>query len=210
MNNPMVQASMTAALGRMLFVAAPAFLFLYGIAYIIDGWHGVYGPGIAWTLGHTMLLLALLAFGGILFELRWRAIQQTTGHLLPWIAFIAALLGLLVLVRVSLIDIISGLKSGGDHSTMKSISRSLNDYPNAALRPYYEIGPFLFQLGMLALLIQLAMAKPRQLPWWSPVLVLFGFVILAFDLNLLLLGAALIGFALVPLVVSRRPARRNA
>jgi hypothetical protein len=61
--------------------------------------------------------------------------------------------------------------------------------------PLMIAGPVLFQLGMLALLVVLVLR--REVPVWSPVLVLAGFVLFMVNLDLLPLGALLLlgGFA---------------
>jgi hypothetical protein len=190
---------------RASFVAAPAFLLLYAIAHWSDGLDGTYGPGLAWTVGHVMFLLGLLAFGVVILGLFRRArLGTTTRRVVTTVAVIAGLLGLIVFIRVPVIDIITGLRAT-DHAAMDPISSQLNDYPSAAITPFYNIGPLLFQLGLLALMLQLAVFKPRQLPWWSPIVLLVGFLVLGFRLDLLPLGAILIGIALVPLSFGSRP-----
>jgi hypothetical protein len=70
------------------------------------------------------------------------------------------------------------------------------------------IGPLLLQVGALTLLTQLVLARPRRLPVWSPVLMFAGFLAVGADLDLLPLGALLVGAGLAPLAVTRRtPAR---
>ncbi len=61
---------------------------------------------------------------------------------------------------------------------------------------FYSLGPLLFEVGLAALLIQLAVLRPRRLPWWSPVPFLGGLVLISIDLDLLPVGAALFAFAL--------------
>ena len=179
-------------------MAAPAFLFLYGIANFMDGLDGTYGPGIFWTLGHIMFLLALITFSVILVMLRQRLRNVSAEwKFIAMLAMIVGLIGLAVFVRVAIIDIITGL-SATDHSTMGAISDRLNAYPLASLEPFYDLGPLLFQLGLLELMVQLTVQKPRQLPWWSPALLFGGFLVLGYDSNLLVPGAVLIGIALAP------------
>ena len=57
-------------------------------------------------------------------------------------------------------------------------------------------GPLLFQLGVLALLTILAVR--HEVPVWSPVLVLAGFVLFMVNLDLLPLGALLLLGGLAP------------
>jgi len=67
------------------------------------------------------------------------------------------------------------------------------------------IGPLLFQLGALTLLVRLAAAG--RLPVWSPALVLLAFVAIAVDLDLIPVAAVLLGGGLAPLA---RPAAHRS
>ncbi|HUY99166.1 MAG TPA: hypothetical protein VMU89_02355 [Thermomicrobiaceae bacterium] len=198
-----MQISIRATLLRASFVVAPTFLFIYGIAHWVDGRDGAYGPGIAWVFGHVMFLLALLTFGLVMVGLHQRVSRNTTSRkLVAGLALLLGLFGVIVFARIAVIDILTGLRAN-DQAAMSTISSQLNAYPNAALVPFYNIGPLLFQLGMISLMLQLAILKPRQLPWWSPISLLFGFLLLGFDLNLLLPGAILVGIALIPLPLNK-------
>lgn len=189
---------------RASFVAAPTFLFLYGIAHFVDGLDGVYGPGIAWVVGHVMFLLGLLTFGLVIVGLYRRVSRITSSRrLIAGLALILGLVGVIVFARVAAIDIITGLRAQ-DNAAMGIISSQLNAYPSAVLVPYFNIGPLLFQLGMLILMLQLAILKPRQLPWWSPITLLLGFLLLGFDLNLLVPGSIVVGVALIPLALNKQ------
>lgn len=70
--------------------------------------------------------------------------------------------------------------------------------------PLMIAGPLLFQVGVLALLTVLAVR--RDVPVWSPVLVLVGFVLFMINLDLLPLGALLLLAGLVPLAGRPIPA----
>ena len=64
--------------------------------------------------------------------------------------------------------------------------------------------PVLFQLGMLTLLGQLVAA--RWVPTWSPLVMLFGFVLIAVNLDLLPFASVVILCGLLPLATrSPRP-----
>src|SRR5215469_10329686 len=92
------------------FVAAPAFLALYGIAHLIDGLDGKYGPGIAWTVGHIMFMAAMLTFGLVAVRLYQRVGLRTSKHqFIARLALALALIGTAVFIRVITIDIITGL-----------------------------------------------------------------------------------------------------
>ena len=63
------------------------------------------------------------------------------------------------------------------------------------------MGPLLYQVGSLVVLIRLVVA--RRLPWWSPVLVLAGFGAIAVSLDLLPIAAVAVGAGLAPIAVRR-------
>jgi hypothetical protein len=68
------------------------------------------------------------------------------------------------------------------------------------------VGPPLFEVGALTLLVQLVVA--RRLTVWAPVLVFLGFVALAVNMELLPLASVLVGVGLAPLVrMEPAPAR---
>ena len=184
---------------RLSFIAAPVLLFLYGIARFVDGLDGVYGPGIAWTLGHVMFFLALVIFSLVIVGLYFRIGNSSRiGRLVAGLAASAGLIGLIFFARIAMIDIITGLRAP-DHAAMSVISSQLNAYPDTPLRVLYNFGPFLFQIGLLMLMLQLAILRPHKLPWWSPALLSLGFLILGFNTKFLIPGAILIGFSLIPL-----------
>ena len=64
------------------------------------------------------------------------------------------------------------------------------------------LGPLLFQVGMLTLLIMMVTARPRRLPNWIPLLVLVGFLLFAANLDLIPIGALLILAGLRPLATA--------
>lgn len=54
---------------KLPILLAPAFLFGYGIVRLIDGIDGVYGPGLAWSIGHLLFLAGFLTFAVVLARL---------------------------------------------------------------------------------------------------------------------------------------------
>ena len=68
------------------------------------------------------------------------------------------------------------------------------------------LGPLLFQVGVLTLLIMMVTARPRRLPIWSPLLVLVGFLLFAANLDLIPIGALLILAGLRPLATAGQAA----
>jgi hypothetical protein len=188
---------------QISFAAAPVFLFIYGICYLLDGQQGFHGPGIFWTAGHVFFVLAFFAFAFATWELRRQAGDGTMGHVAVIAAFLT-IAGIAVFVRVGGIDLATGALAP-NHDAMASISKQLNEWPDARLLPWWRVGPILFQAGLMSLLILLAFVK--RLPWWSPIAVALGFVVIAYSLNLLVGGAVLIGIGFFPLI---RPKQSTA
>ncbi|MGK5738552.1 hypothetical protein [Micromonospora sp. URMC 103] len=168
---------------RLAAVAAPVLLLLYGIFRLADGLDGDHGPGWAWNTGHSLFLVSIVLFAGLAVGLR-RVLLSDAPRLRPLTntAAVAALVGAASFVWVILGDLFAGLADAAP----------LPD-------PLFAVGPLLFQLGVLALLIQTATTRPRRLPLWAPPLVLLGFVGIAANLDLLPVGGALIFAALLPL-----------
>jgi hypothetical protein len=150
---------------RFSALAAPAFLFVYGVLRLIDGLDGDHGPGLAWNLGHTAFLIAFLLFGVLAVFLR-----NKVPTALAWVATVAALLGVAAFVWVILGDLFE----------------SVPELPD----PLFALGPIVFELGVLTLLVLHAVR--RLVPGWSPVVVFLGFIPIAVNLDLLPLGALVI------------------
>lgn len=179
----------TAALG------APTLLLLYGLLRLVDGLDGDHGPGWAWNVGHTLFLVAFVLFAVLLLGLR-RLLRRAAPRQRP-LTEAATALGLAGAAGFLWVIL-------GDLFPRLSDAASLPD-------PAMALGPLLFQVGILTLLVQAATARPRLLPGWSPVLVLLGFLPIAVNLDLLPLGAALILGGLLPLhrLAEPRPAERD-
>ncbi|SCG73126.1 hypothetical protein GA0070609_4802 [Micromonospora echinaurantiaca] len=179
----------TAALG------APALLLLYGLLRLVDGLDGHRGPGWAWNLGHTFFLVAFVLFAVLLVGLR-RLLRAAAPRqrALTMVATTLGLAGAAGFLWVILGDLFPRL----------SDAAPLPD-------PAMALGPLLFQVGILTLLVQAATTRPRLLPAWSPALVLLGFLPIAVNLDLLPLGAALILVGLLPLhrLTEHHPAERD-
>jgi hypothetical protein len=165
------------AMTRYAAVAAPALMLIYGHFRWADGLDGDRGNGWAWDVGHVAFLLAMLHFGVLVAGLaRW----APTPRPLMRAAVAVALVGIACFVWVIVDDLIDALPT-----------------PSAILIG----GPALFQLGALTVLIRLVVA--RLLPWWSPALVLAGFAAIGIALDLLPIGAVVIGAGLYPVLLSR-------
>ncbi|MGH3462441.1 MAG: hypothetical protein ACRDP9_13290 [Kribbellaceae bacterium] len=163
-------------------VAAPLLLLVYGVLRWVDGRDGSHGPGWAWDLGHTAFLLAIVGFAILGALLRPRAGQRHST--LGIVAVMAVALGAAAFVWVILGDLFPSIDEAAEVPDL-----------------VFNLGPVLFQVGLLTLLVLRVVAG--RLPFWSPVLVLLGFVPIAVDLDLLPLGALVILGGLLPL--SRPP-----
>jgi hypothetical protein len=174
---------------RFCALGAPACLFLYGILRWIDGLDGDHGPGVAWNIGHTLFFVAFLLLGALMVGAR-RLVPSIPPRqrAVAGVATVAALIGAASFLWVTLGDLFPGLR---DSAPLPG--------------PLEAVGPLLFQIGALTLLIQLAVA--RRLPPWSPVLVFLGFLAIGVNLDLLPLGAALIGVGLAPVATTGAPGR---
>lgn len=179
----------TSPLVKLAALAAPTLVFLYGVLWYIDGLDGHRGSGLAWNLGHTLFFVAFVLFGMLIIGLR-----RLVRHTVAWkqavanISTVAALSGVACFLWVILGDVFARLQD----------TAPLPD-------PLKTAGPLLFQLGLLALLIRLVIARPRRLPAWCPMLVFLGFVSIGVSLSLLPIGAILIMAGFFPLAVTRRP-----
>ncbi|GIF78056.1 hypothetical protein [Asanoa siamensis] len=171
---------------RFAALAAPLLMLFYGIARYVDGLDGDRGNGVAWDVGHTAFFVAFVLFAVLAVHLhrvvpvraRWQR------HLRDG-ALVAALVGAAAFLWVTFTDLFPAVPTG---------------LPDAAM-----IGlPVLFQVGMLTLLGQLVAA--RRLPVWSPLVMVFGFVLIAVNLDLLPFGSVVILCGLAPLATgSLRP-----
>ena len=146
----------TPPLVRFSALAAPILLLLYGLLRWVDGLDGEHGPGLAWDVGHTLFLIA---FRPARCRDR-RPAAAGFGH-------DGAVAG----------HGESGhrRRAGGSRLLPVAILGDLfPDFDDALPVPdaVQQVGPLLFQLGTLTLLVILASVRPRRLPAWSPVLVL--------------------------------------
>ncbi|MER7330042.1 MULTISPECIES: hypothetical protein [unclassified Micromonospora] len=164
-------------------VGGPALLLLYGLLRLVDGLDGDRGDGWAWDVGHTFFLVAFLLFGALVVGLRRLLLAVAPRRrMLTEAATVSGLVGVAAFVWVILGDLFPGLADAA----------ALPD-------PAMVLGPLLFQVGILTLLVQAGTTRPRLLPAWVPVPVLLGFAGIAADLDLLPLAAAVILAGLLPL-----------
>jgi hypothetical protein len=164
---------------RIAAIGAPVLLFLYGVLRLVDG----QGRGLAWNLGHTLFLIAFVLLGALVVGLR-QLVPATTRAVqaLAVVAMVAGLFGAACFIWGILGDLFVGLHDAAP-------------VPG----PLQAIGPLLFQIGVLGLLVMLAAPRPRRLPVWTPPLVLAGFLLFALNLNLIPVGALILLVGLSPL-----------
>ncbi|KQV18516.1 MULTISPECIES: hypothetical protein [unclassified Kitasatospora] len=176
-------------------LAAPLLIGLYGAIRLLPGSKE---PEAGWLLGHAALLAGLLLFVPVLLELR----RRVASRLLGTVALVVAGTGLAASVGQTLIDLWVGAVAV-DKADQHRLFGEIQDVPGV-LPVFYTALPTLFYLGLLVLLV----AAARQIPLWSPLLVLVATVLMAMDLDLMTPGAVLFALALRPLTVpAAAPAR---
>lgn len=172
------------AYARVSAVAAPALLLLYGVLRFIDGLDGHHG-GVLWNVGHSAFFVSFVLLAVLLAGITAVAVSiAPRQRALPIAALVAALLGTAAFLWVDLGDLFS----------------SVAPLPG----PLQLVGPLLFETGALILLVRLVLTTPRLLPAWSPIAIFAGFLAIGVLLDLLPLGALLIGVGLAPLWSTRR------
>jgi hypothetical protein len=187
---------------KTAFHLAPALMLAYGVVRLIDGRDGEYGPGPAWTVGHLLFLGALLLYGGVIAGLyrRVRAAAGSTARRVSTAVVTAvAAFGLAMFVRVAIVDIVAGMQAA-DHAEKSMLADRYADVPTVLPQAIYEIGPLLFMIGLVALLVRSAVRASGRtvVTALSPVLVTLGFFAITLNLDLLPAGAALIWLAIRP------------
>ncbi|WP_432972330.1 hypothetical protein [Dactylosporangium sp. CA-233914] len=167
---------------RTSALAAPVLLFGYGALRLIDGLDGRHDKGAwMWNTGHVMFFAAMLLLGGLAVGgRRMLPFRDFRNRLAANLAVIGTLAGM-----VSFLWVIAG-----------DLAPSFADAAPLA-GPLQVLGPAVFQLGLLTLLVQLVRA--HRLPAWSPVAVLFAFLMIAVTLDLIPVAAALLLAGLLPL-----------
>ncbi|MFJ3214388.1 hypothetical protein ACIPLC_00455 [Kitasatospora sp. NPDC086801] len=178
-------------------VGAPALMALYGGIRLVPGSRE---PGLGWTVGHTAMFAGLLLFAPVLLALRGRLAPRgtTAGRLAAGAALGTAFAGLAAsLVQIG-IDLCVGLVAA-DKAEQSRLFDRVQGVPGV-LPAVYQIGPLLFYVGLLALLVAAAVGAARTLPWWSPVLMLVGTAASGVDLALIPVAAVCYLAALAPLV----------
>jgi len=167
---------------RFCAFAAPALMLAYGLLRVVDGLDGDRHNGPAWDLGHLAFFVAIVLFAVLAVALR--ALDR--GSVVVSAATVAVLAGAVCFLWVIVGDLSESFQQAA---------------PLPA--PLDLLGPLVFEIGLLTLLVRLVIA--RRLPLWSPIVVFLGFASIAVNLDLLPIGSAMVLAALLPLALSREP-----
>jgi len=178
---------------RASLIAAPLCFAAYGVIRLIGKMDGQYGPGVDWQAAHLVNLAGLALFVLVVRHLRGK-LPGTRGR---DIAVVVTLAGVAATVVQFVVDVVAGLLAS-DKAEMNAITGQFASIPGARL-VCYVVGPPLLYVGLLALAVLLVRA--RELPWWSPVLVLAGPALAIVSLDLLPVSGLCLLAALAPLAV---------
>jgi hypothetical protein len=176
---------------RIAFVAAPLLVMAYGVIRILDGLDGSRGPGLAWTTGHLAFIAALAMFISTFLQMR----RMAGRDLLSTVSATIGIIGVLALSAQFVIDMVVGFLSA-DRAGMGVLFDQIQAVPGVSIA-VYDGGPFLFYIGQLALVVQLAVV--RRVKVWTPFLVLLDLLLPFIDKDLIPLGAIFLLISFVPL-----------
>ncbi|WP_433163705.1 hypothetical protein [Kribbella sp. CA-247076] len=190
---------------KTIGLVAAGLLVAYGIVRLADGVDGQHGPGVAWTVGHLLILVGFVLYGVLLVRARQ---VLTRRRAVGTAAVVVGMVGVAAFVRVIVVDLIVGFRAD-NHAEKSRIGDLYERWPGdlGIYEPLYTVGPLLFLAGLLTLAVLLVVE--RQLPAWSPVLLLAGFVVISANLDLMPLGGALLGLAFVSSTTGSRDRRRT-
>lgn len=168
-------------------LVAPLLLVLGGVLRIVDQLGGSPRTGSVWQLGHAVLLCAFVVAGFLVAGLA-RSVPPITGS------------------GRGVTEVLVGLGLLGTALSAWGVVREL--YPEVARAvslpaSVATAGPALLTVGVVGLLVLLVDA--RALAWWSPVGVAGGALVVAWHLDLMPFGAALMLLGLGPLASLRLP-----
>ncbi|MFJ7205090.1 hypothetical protein ACIQWR_16295 [Streptomyces sp. NPDC098789] len=181
------------ALTRAAFYAGPLCMLVYGVVRLSAPEHL---PDLSWTVGHLAMTLGVVLFAAVFPGLR-RLAEPVAGAA-RWSARTATALGLIGVLAVTaqgVIDIVVGLRAA-DKPAMKELFEQVQSQPGV-MPAVYTVGPMLFYVGLVWLVVQLA--ATRRIAAWRPVAVVLAVAAMAVSLDLIPLGAALFCAALSPL-----------
>ncbi|MGW4893277.1 hypothetical protein ACWEQL_13580 [Kitasatospora sp. NPDC004240] len=190
-----MDSSKPARLTPLAVVGGPALMGLYGGIRLLDGSRE---PGAGWLVGHALMFVGLLLFGVVLAALhrglRPRGVAGRIGAGAVAGAAFAGLAASLVQIGIDLYVGAVAVDKADQHRMFDVVQSKPGVLP-----AFYSVGPLLFYVGLLALLVAAAAGRARTLRWWSPVLVLVGTAMTAADLALIPVAAVLHLVALAPL-----------
>ncbi|CAM5597928.1 hypothetical protein SXANM310S_01647 [Streptomyces xanthochromogenes] len=168
--------------------AATALLAAYGVVRLSGD---AQGPGAAWTSGHLLLLGSLALFLPVVAGLRRRHPHPTATA-----AAAVAHAGLAAGIVQAVIDLVIGFRAA-DRAGMDALFLAVKAHPGVT-PAVYTVGPLLFYVGLLALLMTAAIRRPvkRAGGWLAPLLVLLGAAAMAVSLDLLVVSAGCYWLAL--------------
>lgn len=169
---------------RIAFLGAPLLTLTYGVIRIIDGLDGVRGPGLAWTAGHLAFLGAMVLFVVVFLWMRRLAGRNALSTVLTAVASVGALA---LSVQFG-IDVVAGFMAD-DHLALSLLTERARQNPVVSLLAY-DLGPYLFYLGQLGLVVQLA--GMRRITAWAPLLVLVDLLMPFIDKDLIPVGAVIL------------------
>ncbi|MFG2718422.1 hypothetical protein ACGFW5_08975 [Streptomyces sp. NPDC048416] len=177
---------------RRYGLAAPALLAAYGILRMSGD---AQSPGTVWAVGHLLLLGSLALFVPAVLDLRRQASAATAATA----AAVIAVLGLAAGMAQAAIDLVVGLRAT-DQADMDTLFLAVKAHP-AVTPAVYTVGPLLFYVGLLALLVVRSAGRSAGRPvgaarWLVPLLALAGTAAMAVGLDLLVVGALCYGIAL--------------
>lgn len=176
---------------RSPYVAGPVLLGAYGVIRLLDGLDGVRGPGLAWTAGHLCFIAGVVMLGTGLVRMR-----RLAGRTMPaGLGLGLGLFGCGALVVQFAADVVAGWISA-DHDAMEHAVGRFQDLPGV-VPVFYSVGPLLFFVGQLVLVMLLA--RRRLLRPWAPLLVLADSVLPFLDKDLIPVGAVLLLLSYAPL-----------
>jgi hypothetical protein len=175
-------------IARLAVAAAPLCMLAYGVIRLIGRMDGTYGPGADWQAAHLANLAGLILFVFMVFGIR-RLLRAGPGR---GAVTIVALVGAAASIVQFVADIVEGLLAA-DKAEMRELIHAL---PGVDLA-FYQVGPQLLYVGMIALTAMLA--HERKLPWWSVAVVLVSSLLPLMTLDLIPLSAAGYLVALIPL-----------
>jgi hypothetical protein len=176
---------------KVSYFAAPALMAGYGIVRLVSGHHG---PGLGWTVGHLLMLGALVMFGWVIDGLR----RLAPGVAADISAVIASAGLASVIVQIVLDLVVGGISA--DAAEQARHFEQIQAVPGV-LPLVYTVVPLLLQVGILAQAIVAAVGRSRPAPWWTPVLILVGTVAGALGLDYIPVAGLLYLLALAPLAL---------